>query len=217
VVLTILLVVVVLGVSAFALHAVRRRRALELELELAELSTQVGVEGPSMLGNRPALTQALDIEISRCGRTGRAASLLVICLDSALWHGQADSCAQEALAEVIRTRVRGEDVGYQLGRDEFAMILPETRGQGALVAATRIEAAFLASGGRVGSLTVGIAELGPGIDSHQLFRHAYCAMLAANRDGRSRLLLYSPEFEHASSGNGLEDRADFEAVDGPAG
>jgi diguanylate cyclase (GGDEF)-like protein len=200
------------GAVLLALRERRRRRALERELD--RVRTQVRVAGPTQLGNRQAFTEALEVEVSRCTRTGRPASLLVINLDSELWRGQADSCAQEALAEVIRTQVRGEDIGYQIGYDEFALILPETRGQGALVAASRIEAQFLASGGREGSLTIGIAELGPGIDRHQLFRNAYCAMLAADRDGLPRLVLYSPEFDHPSSG-GVVDLAGFEALDGP--
>jgi diguanylate cyclase (GGDEF)-like protein len=215
VVVTVLLSVAVVCASAFALRALRRRPALERELP--GIRPQVGIEAPTLLGNRRAFTEALDVEVSRCTRTGSHASLLVIGLDSELWRGQADSCAQGALAEVIRTRVRGEDHGYRLDADEFAMILPGKRGEGALVAATRIEAAFLASGGLAGSLTAGIAQLEPGIDRHVLLRHAYSAMLAAGRGGRSRLLLYSPELEHASSALALvHPAAYFEAVDGPA-
>jgi diguanylate cyclase (GGDEF)-like protein len=203
VVLSAVLLAVVLFVSVFAVRGRRRRR--ELELEVAELRKRARVEGLTMLGNGQAFTEALDIEVSRADRTGRPASLLVVSLDSELWRGQSAAGAQEALAKLIRSGLRGADVGYRLGTDEFAMILPETRGQGALVAAERIEANLLAAGGEEGTMTVGIAELGPGIDRHQLFRNAYCALLAAGRDGRSRLLLYSPDLEPASSAGGTEN------------
>jgi diguanylate cyclase (GGDEF)-like protein len=211
--LTVALALAAVGAVLFALRSGRRRR--QLEAELAELRAGVRVEAPTLLGNREAFTEALDVEVSRSSRTGRPASLLVITVASELWRGQPDSCAQRALAEVIRTQVRGEDMGYRLGTDEFALILPETRGEGGLVAAARVEAKFLATGGQARSLTVGIAELGPGMDRHELFRQAYCAMLSAGRHGRSRLLLYSPEFEHAGSG-GQPNLPDLEAVDGPA-
>jgi diguanylate cyclase (GGDEF)-like protein len=208
--LTVALALATGGAVLFALRSGRRRR--QIEAELAELRAGVRVEAPTLLGNREAFTEALDVEVSRSSRTRRPASLLVITVASELWRGQADSCAQSALAEVIRTQVRGEDMGYRLGIDEFALILPETRGEGGLVAAARVEAKFLATGGQARSLTVGIAELGPGMDRHELFRQAYCAMLSADRHGRSRLLLYSPEF----GSGGRPNRLDLEGVDGPA-
>ena len=48
------------------------------------------------------------------------------------------------------------------------------------------------------AVTAGAAELGPGIDRHQLFRNAYCALLAAGREGRDGPLAYSPEVEAAA-------------------
>jgi diguanylate cyclase (GGDEF)-like protein len=194
----------------------RRRQRRELELELAGLRKTARIEGSTMLGNRQAFTEALDIEVSRADRTGRPASLVVVSLDTELWRREPGTDAGEALAEIIRGAVRGADVGYRLETDEFAVILPETRGRGALVAATRIEARVLSAGGRAGSITGGIAELGPGIDRHQLFRNACCALLAAGRDGRSRLLLYSPLFEHESTGGAVGNLADFDAIDDPA-
>ena len=58
---------------------------------------------------------------------------------------------------------------------------------------------------------------GPGIDRHELFRKAYCALLAAGRDGRSRVLAYSAELERGGATSGLEGLSEVAAVDRPAG
>lgn len=170
-----------------------------------------------MLGNRQAFTEDLDLEVARADRTGRPASLVVVSLDPELWREQTGSDAPEAVVHVIRTELRSVDVAYRIATDEFALLLPDTRALGALVAAGRLEKRFRGVEGPAGRVTVGIAELGPGLDRHQLFRNAYRAMLAAGRDGRSRLLVYSPELEQAGAVAGPVSVGEADTVDGPVG
>lgn len=212
-VLTVVLLLIVLGVGALALRGAGERHGLELEL--ADLRARARVEGTTKLGNHQAFAEDLEREILRADRTGRPATLVVLSLQSAPLRAWSESGAHETAAEVIRGELRGVDVGYRIGTEEFAMILPETRARGALVAAGRIEQRLLAVGVAVAGVTVGIAELGPGIDRHQLFRNAYCALLAAGREGRASLLIYSPDLEQTGAG-GSPERASVEAVDGPA-
>jgi hypothetical protein len=105
------------------------------------------------------------------------------------------------------------DVAYRTGIDEFALILPETRARGGLVAAARVKQAYLASA--EGAVTAGLAETGPGIDRHRLFRNAYCALLAAGGGNRPGLLAYSPELERSTSPEQLPGPAGTEPVHGP--
>ena len=182
------LLIVALCSCIVTLREMRRRRALELEI--TELRAQARVPGVPELRNHEWFTEDLEREISRADRTGRPASLVVQSVDS----------GPAAVAHAIRNGVRGVDVGYRIGADEFAVILPETRARGALVAARRVEDRLLDGGTPPGTVSAGIAELGPGIDRHQLFRNAYCALLAAGREGRSRLLVYSPDLEPVRGG-----------------
>jgi PleD family two-component response regulator len=209
VVVSAVLLIVVLCLSAAVLRGARCRR--ELELELAELRALTRVEAATMLGNHQAFTVDLEREISRAARTGRPASLVILGLDPQVWLSMAngggrgavygtigsDADGRGAVAGALRSEVRDVDAGYRIGADEFALILPETRARGALVAVGRIEER-LRGAGAPGAVTAGIAELGPGIDRHQLFRNAYCALLAAGHEGRPRLLVYSPELERPS-------------------
>jgi hypothetical protein len=61
----------------------------------------------------------------------------------------------------------------------------------------RVQQALLAAGKRA---TGGVAEAGPGIDRRTLFRHAYVALLAADRFGAPSVRVYSPELEHRYGG-----------------
>jgi hypothetical protein len=88
----------------------------------------------------------------------------------------------------------------------------ETRARGALVAAERVEQAVRASG--AGALRAGIAEAGPGIDRHELFRNAYCALLAAGDSGRPRTLAYSPELERRPGAGTFAGLAEVEPIRG---
>ena len=118
---------------------------------------------------------------------------------------------REAFVHVLRSTVRMIDVAYRTGTNEFALILPDTRARGALVAAARVERSAEANGLRV---TAGVAETGPGLDRHTLFRNAYCALLSAGTEGRPTALAYSPELEHGSARGRLAGLADIEPTEG---
>jgi hypothetical protein len=75
------------------------------------------------------------------------------------------------------------------------VILPETRAEGSVMAAHRLQHELLRCDPAPARMRAGLAELGPGIDRHELFRHAYCALLAAGRDARPDILAYRHELE----------------------
>ena len=71
--------------------------------------------------------------------------------------------------------------GYRYGGDEFAVILPETRAGRAIKIATRINRTLREAGFQDVTLSFGIAELSPKMDSQMLFKHADEAMYAAKK------------------------------------
>jgi GGDEF domain-containing protein len=210
VVVSVVSTVLLLFTSVFALRGIRIRN--ELERELAELRRRSRVEELTLLGNSEAFTEGLDLEVARGDRTGRAGSLLLVTLASECRTEETGPLAR-VVAEVIRSESRAIDAGYRIGINEFAIILPETRATGALVAAGRIDEKLRRFGAPAEAVTAGIAELGPGIDRHQLFRNAYSALLAAGHNGHPRLLVYSPELAFPP----VDDLASFGAFEGPTG
>jgi GGDEF domain-containing protein len=187
----------VLLVLACAFSTRERMRRHRLEVELNDLRGRVRTDPDLMLRNREAFSEDLELELLRGDRTGRPACLVVFSLGEGTGDtGEADA-RRRTFASVLRSAVRMVDVGYRTGIDEFALILPETRARGGLLAAARVKQAYLASA--EGAVTAGLAETGPGIDRHRLFRNAYCALLAAGAGNRARLLAYSPELERSTS------------------
>jgi hypothetical protein len=64
------------------------------------------------------------------------------------------------------------------------------------------------------AVRAGIAETGPGLDRHTLFRNAYCALLAAGTEDRPSALAYSLALERGTARGRLADLADIEPSEG---
>jgi diguanylate cyclase (GGDEF)-like protein len=125
----------------------------------------------TQLYNSRYLNQVLRRETKRASRSSRPLSLLFIDLDG--FKGINDSyghlCGSRALVEaaaVIRGSARETDVVARFGGDEFALILPDTGGDGAFAVGERIREriaahSFLAGEGLHVRLTasVGVATL----------------------------------------------------------
>jgi len=168
----------------------RRHRSLGAELD----EMRAGCMDPqTLLGGPEAFRDELQLEVLRTARTGRPASLIVLRLEDDPEDDGEREARRTDLVRVLNSVLRAIDRRYRIGADEFALLLPETRARGGLVAARRVEAKLQAAG--VGRITAGVAELGPGIDRQLAFRHAYCAFLGAGQHGRSTILAYSPELE----------------------
>lgn len=199
-------------VGALALRGWRLRRGLEHEV--AALRESARLEAGGALRNRAAFLEDLELELMRTARTGRPASLVVLALAAEHWSAGAPGVPSERAASAIRSAVRHIDIGYRVAADEFALILPETRARGALVAVRRIADRLVSGGFAEEGLRVGIAELGPGTDSRDVFRQAYCALLASGQDGRARIVAYSEELESGRDHSDLSGLREIEASDG---
>jgi GGDEF domain-containing protein len=125
----------------------------------------------------------LEREVARSTRSGQPGCLVLLRLER--------EEAGRTLTSVMACELRVMDLRYRLGAGEFALILPDTRARGGLIAAGRIEESLLLSTGAAG-FAAGVAELGPGIDGEQLLRNAQSALAVAGRHGHSTVLEYSP-------------------------
>ncbi len=197
-----------------AAYALRERRRLSRELKQVRSSAQKPAGAP--LGKRNAFMEDLDQELRRCDRTGRPASLVIVRLSLGRVREGIGGPVRPDLPAVIAGAVRSIDVAYRIGAREIALIVPETRARGALLASARLEERLLAAGVPSGTFTAGVAESGPGFDRAQLCREAYCALLVAGVGGRPRILVYSPELERAARARGLRGPGEVESFGGPS-
>jgi diguanylate cyclase (GGDEF)-like protein/PAS domain S-box-containing protein len=95
------------------------------------------------LANYRRLLDALDSEIKRCSRTGRAFAVLILDMDGLKEindaHGhQVGSRALSRVANILRVHCRAIDTAARYGGDEFVIVLPETGYEAARQVAQRI-------------------------------------------------------------------------------
>ncbi|MCR6629050.1 MAG: GGDEF domain-containing protein [Magnetospirillum sp.] len=174
--------------------------------------TQVQVAELEVLASRDPLTNTSNLrhfhhlagmELEHARRMGRSFALLALDIDhfkrinDSYGHAAGDS-ALKAFAAACRTALREPDILGRLGGEEFAVALPNTGAEGALVIAERLrrlveELRPPLSGGDTLSFTVsiGVATCGP--DSYpgipDLLARADEALYAAKKAGRNRVIL----------------------------
>ena len=203
--MTVALVIALILVAGLLWYEMRRRRQLEADLESMQ---RARVDVSTSLPNRAAFRDDLELEVLRASRNGRPACLALLAplpgspatsppgteADAEAWS--------HAVVASLAVSMRVIDLSYRLVIDEFALIMPDTRARSGVLALQRVEQE-LDKRGVAGGLRAGLAEFGPGLDRHQLFRHAYCALLAGGRDGRGHVLVYGPELERGGGAPGL--------------
>ncbi len=108
--------------------------------EIYRLTT---VDGLTQIYNKRYFMEALDRELSRCRRYARALSLVMFDIDhfkqvNDTFGHLAGDYVLKALAEIIKGRIRREDVLARYGGEEFAVVLPEIDLAGASTLAEKI-------------------------------------------------------------------------------
>jgi diguanylate cyclase (GGDEF)-like protein len=191
-----LLALVVLTWAGLAIAEVQRRtREAAIRLSTVDSLTD--------LCNRGYFFNAVDREIQRSRRFGRGFCLLMMDLDGLKpindryghFHGD---LVLRAVANVIRTGLRGVDVPARYGGDEFVALLPETDSSGAFVVAEKIrlgvsEMVVEGGGQQVRtSLSIGVvAYPDDGHTADELMIAADEAMYASKRLGKNRVVGYA--------------------------
>ena len=182
------------------LHAAGRERHRSLE-HFATVDELTGAP------NRRVFVARLESEVERCGRLRSALSVVFIDVDffkrinDDHGHQVGDDVLKEIYAR-LEENLRLYDFLGRLGGDEFIMALPGTDGQTAVGVAERLRESVQLNHGRelpVVTVSLGVAELAPGMGAEQLVRNADLALYTAKNNGRNRTEVYPSTGAHSPS------------------
>ena len=177
----------------------KHERALaEANRRLELLATTDSLTG---LARRRVFEERSEIEFAASRRKPREFSILMMDIDNfkhrndTFGHAAGDE-ALKVLANVLHSTVRLVDLAARLGGEEFAVLLPETGTEGAMILAERIQSALAeADHGPVPlTISIGIAALDAGMTAWQeVLTHADEAMYEAKRRGKNRVVSYEEQ------------------------
>jgi len=156
------------------------------------------VDGLTGIYNKRYLVEQLDRELSRAARHGRPLTLVICDIDhfkrvnDEFGHLAGDQVLKE-VAQLLKNRIRPDDVIARYGGEELAIILPETDLAGGVRIAEDLRRmiaaqmfAFEADEIHV-TISCGVAQLDPEWRSHDFVRAADQRLYEAKRAGRNRV------------------------------
>ena len=215
--LTIIALAAVLGVlTVWLAHRVlepaeRLEAALRtLEGAYDQARSEALLDGLTGLGNHRAFQEEIERQWSSAVRYGRSLSLVLLDLDEfkrindSAGHAGGDLLLRR-IGSQITGSLRRSDRAFRIGGDEFAIILPETDGDGAYVVmrrllATSLEGESRRAGANALSFSAGIAAVpGSAHDRESLYSQADAALYWGKRHGRTSVTVYDRE-RHESAG-----------------
>jgi len=165
------------------------------------------VDSLTGLLNRRSLDEVLSREISRHSRYGGAFSLIIFDIDSfKLFNDNYGHLAGDELLRqigvIINKTIRETDMAFRFGGDEFAVLLPLTTINAALMAAERIRQKAFASmeiGSVPVSISLGVASWpADGISPNEILKAADQALYQAKRAGGNRSVCSIVDYLKAS-------------------
>jgi diguanylate cyclase (GGDEF)-like protein len=182
----------VLGSAALFRDVTETKR---MEQELRRRSFTDALTG---LGNRRYLDQSLEREVLRTTTHDNDLSIMMFDIDhfkrfnDTFGHDQGDRVLK-AVADAIRTTVRGVDIPCRYGGEEFLVILRSTARDGAVVIAERLRAnveAMVVDGQKV-TISVGVACYRDVVPANPaaFVEAADKALYAAKHGGRNRVVV----------------------------
>ena len=158
------------------------------------------VDGLTGVHNKRYLMECLEREIPRARRYQRPLSLIMLDIDhfkkvNDTYGHLAGDYALKELCNVIKGRLRPDDVLGRYGGEEFAVVLPETPKEGGAIIAEELRRIIETHPFTFEQETIpvtvslGIAQLEDGNDVIALIKRADEMLYAAKRGGRNRLVL----------------------------
>ncbi len=168
---------------------------------LADASNRDGLTG---IYNRRFLETSLDKEFSRVRRYGGTLSFILLDIDffkkvnDNLGHLAGDEVLRRA-AEIFSHTIRDSDTLGRYGGEEFAVILPQTELDGAVILAERLrqnieEAEILYDKNPIPvTISLGVTQLSDDVAAYeQLINDADIALYQSKENGRNKVTAFKP-------------------------
>ena len=201
-----------IGFGTLVVAAILIRSLLKrVESLIASLYAAVLTDPLTELANRRGFREMLDLEIERARRGSSRVSILVGDLDhfKALNDRDGRSAGDAVLhrvARVLREGRRQVDGVARVGGDEFAIILPESDGNRAVLVSERLRAALAKAFSEdpfPATISFGVASYPEQAETAgSLLRAADEALAAAKQGGRDMSVLHSLAIRNAASTGG---------------
>jgi len=166
-----------------------------LHTQVIELSLKDPLTG---IHNRRYFDLFLNNEVNRSVRLGSGLAIVLLDIDhfknynDTFGHPAGDKVIQN-VALCIKEGRRNTDVAARIGGEEFALVLPETQVEGALIVAEKIQEVIHSSLSFEHRITVsiGISSLsGADIKAETLVKEADLALYEAKQAGRDRICVF---------------------------
>lgn len=165
----------------------------ELRVTYRELHVLSSTDALTGVSNRGSFIQSLEVEISRHRRSGLPLALAYIDLDNfkqandTFGHQKGDD-ALKAVAETLLASLRRSDIVGRIGGDEFAVLMPETQAEDALVALSAARGKTLHAMAALGlqvTFSAGVVSAKNIANADRLIQHADALMYEVKKDGRN--------------------------------
>lgn len=185
-----------LALYLLAVGASTRMFADKVRAQKRVLEQGSRIDAQTGLATRPQWMALVGAELRRFQRYGAVSSLLMVDIDrfkrinDGAGHLAGDQVIHEVCA-ILRDGLRSADTAGRYGGDEFGVLLPGTERQAAREVAERLRLAVatrVAVGGVPVTLSIGIAELAPGMEAIEDWTGAADEALYRAKDaGRDRV------------------------------
>ncbi len=188
------------GIDESALRALVTHGALALANARDHEQALLRAERDALTGlaNYGRIVSALDRELERAQRYGRALAVVMFDVDDLKgWNDRfghaAGNAALVRIASLLRERSRASDTAARYGGDEFVLVLPETTRDGARAVAEKVRAAFESpsptGAGAALSVSAGVASTpADGKTAAELMEAADTRLYRAKAEGRNRVI-----------------------------
>ena len=179
-----------------------RTQIEELRSNLAEAQVLGLVDPLTSLNNRRWLDSNLNSEIAEAQAQQRVLCLVMTDIDhfkrinDSFGHQVGDDVLQR-FASLLSKNIKGRDSAVRYGGEEFAIVLPQTKLEGARQLAEQVRSELEAkkwvmakSGQQIGKITAsfGVSELRNGESSADLIGRADANLYEAKRTGRNKIV-----------------------------
>lgn len=170
-----------------------------LKIDLDRIRRDATTDGLTGIANRKLFDMSLREAGNKAMENGRPLTLLMLDIDhfkrfNDTWGHHTGDEVLKLVAQTLKETVKGQDVVARYGGDEFAIVLPETQLDDAIIVGNNIRRAFerrritkRGSNDLIGTITVavGAARYQRGEPIANLVQRADAALYRAKREGRN--------------------------------